>query len=585
MPAERRRTAAVLLALMVVATLLETLSVALVTPVLAFMSQGNTIARKSQLNFLFASLGHFTHVQLLAALMLILVVTYAVKTVYLAYIAWRQAGFVFSLQLSISQQLFEGYLRQPYTFHLQRNSAQMVRNVITETSQFSHVALIPGMTLLSEGLVLLGIGSLLVVVEPLGAVLVVFMIGSAGYVFHRLTRTRLYRWGEARERHEGMRIQHLQQGLSGAKEVKLLGRESQFIERYSVHDAGVAKVQERQLTLQTLPRLWIELLAVTGLAALVLTMLAQGKLSTLVPTLGLFAAAAFRLMPSTTKVLTSVQSLRYSEPVINTLTTELSMLAAERTPKNAQRLMSFDHALLIEGVSYRYPDAESDALRDVNLMIRRGSAVGFIGGSGAGKSTLIDVVLGLLTPTRGKVTIDSQDIQANLRGWQDKIGYVPQSIYLTDDTIRCNVAFGLPRDRINDEAVWRALRAAQLEEFVRELPEELDAMVGERGVRLSGGQRQRIGIARALYHDPAVLVLDEATSALDVHTDRRVIDAVKALRGAKTILIVAHRISTVEHCDNVVRLEQGVIVQKGDPREVISGMSQGDVAQLMHRSN
>jgi ABC-type multidrug transport system fused ATPase/permease subunit len=289
-------------------------------------------------------------------------------------------------------------------------------------------------------------------------------------------------------------------------------------------------------------------------------------------------------MPSMTKVLTAIQSLRYSEPVINTLAAELSMLGAKRTPASNHSPLPFNRALRLDGVSYKYPDAAEEALRELNLIIHRGTSVGFIGGSGAGKSTLVDVVLGLLTPTEGRVSVDGQDIQGNLRGWQDQIGYVPQSIYLTDDTVRSNVAFGLPRDRIDDDAVWRALRAAQLEEFVRQLPSGLDAFVGERGVRLSGGQRQRIGIARALYHDPAVLVLDEATSALDINTELGVIDAVKALRGDKTILIVAHRISTVEHCETIVRLERGVVAQAGDPQTVLVGMSQADVAPLARRS-
>jgi ABC-type multidrug transport system fused ATPase/permease subunit len=322
-------------------------------------------------------------------------------------------------------------------------------------------------------------------------------------------------------------------------------------------------------TLQQLPRLWLELLAIAGLAILVISMLAQGRaLEALLPTLGLFAAAAFRLMPSVNRVLTSVSSLRYALPVIHTVHAELELTAPEAT-KARVAIMAFREELKVQNIAYAYPGAHDAALKEISLFVRCGESVGIIGGSGAGKSTLVDILLGLLTPDSGEVRVDGQDIQHALRGWQDQIGYVPQSIFLTDDTLIRNVAFGLPSRQIDTAAVWRAIRAAQLEEFVQTLPQGLDTMVGERGVRLSGGQRQRIGIARALYHDPAMLVLDEATSSLDTATERGVMQAVRALHGAKTTLIVAHRLSTVQHCDRLYRLEHGRVVQEGTPETML----------------
>lgn len=573
MSGSQRRRALLLLALMMFGAVLETLGIGLVVPVLAFMSQDDPAARYPQLAAALAPFGPLTQQQLLVAVVLILVSTYALKAVYLGVVAWRQARFVFALQLSLSRRLFDGYLRQPYTFHLQRNSAQLIRNVVNETSQFSHVVTIPGLTLVAEGLVLVAVCALLLLIEPIGALLVTVTIGLAGLLFYRLTSSRLLRWGEARQHHEGMRIQHLQQGLGGVKDVKLLGREAVFLSRFVTHDAAVARVAERHLTLQALPRLWLELLGVAGLAALILAMLERGRaVDSLVPVLGLFAAAAFRLMPSVTKVLTAIQNLRYAEPVLDTLSEELAALSPGAVQTNVTA-MPLHRSLQLDNVAYRYPGATGDALERVSLEIAPGSSVGFVGGSGAGKSTLIDIVLGLLTPVEGCVRVDGADIQTNLRGWQNQIGYVPQNIYLTDDTLRCNVAFGIAAGHIDDAAVWRALRAAQLEEFVKQLPLGLETVVGERGVRLSGGQRQRIGIARALYHDPSILVLDEATSSLDVATEQSVMEAVKALRGAKTILIVAHRLSTVESCDTVIRLARGTVAQAGDPQSVLYGSS------------
>jgi ABC-type multidrug transport system fused ATPase/permease subunit len=289
-------------------------------------------------------------------------------------------------------------------------------------------------------------------------------------------------------------------------------------------------------------------------------MLAQNRLlESILPALGLFTAAAFRIMPSVNRVLSGVQSLRYGLPVIDVVHAELN-LVMPKVVFSSKLVTPFREVIELSQISYTYPASAEAALKDISLTIQRGESVGFIGTSGAGKSTLVDILLGLLTPDTGKVRVDGQDIQTNLRNWQDQIGYVPQSIFLTDDTLRSNVAFGLPTDQIDEAAIWRAIYSAQLEQFVKELPLGLDTLVGERGVRLSGGQRQRIGIARALYHDPAVLVLDEATSALDTATESAVMDAVRALHGHKTLIIVAHRLSTIEHCDQFYRLERARLI-------------------------
>jgi ABC-type multidrug transport system fused ATPase/permease subunit len=316
-------------------------------------------------------------------------------------------------------------------------------------------------------------------------------------------------------------------------------------------------------TLQQLPRLWLELLAVSGLAILVISMLAQSRaLEAVLPALGLFAAVAFRLMPSVNRLLGAVQTLRYGMPVIDTLWEEFRFAVPEVTVTQ-RSVVPFRGTLELNHITYTYPGVAEPVLKDISLAIQRGESVGFIGASGAGKSTLVDILLGLLAPEIGEVRVDGNDIKANLRNWQDQIGYVPQSIFLTDDTLRRNVAFGLPDKQIDNAAVQRAIRAAQLDEFVDSLPDGLETVVGERGIRLSGGQRQRIGIARSIYHDPAVLVLDEATSSLDTETERGVMQAIMALQGSKTVLIIAHRLSTVEHCNRLYRLEDGKAAEDG----------------------
>lgn len=567
-PAERNGALA-LLGFMLIGMVLETLGIGLVIPVISLLMQDNPAARFPAIAPVLVTLGNPGPRELIVSGMLTLVGVYFTKTLFLGFLAWRQTKFVFELHASVSQRLFASYLRQPYAFHLQRNSAQLTRNVTTEVNLFTNAAT-ASMMLLTEGLVLLGVTALLFIVEPWGALLASSTLGFAAWIFHRIVRARVLRWGKERQHHDGLRIQHVQQGLGGVKDIKLLGREADFLAQYKLPNFGNAYVLQRQHFFQQLPRLWLELLAMAGLAVVVLVMMGQGKpLGMLLPTLGLFGAAAFRLMPSVNRLIGAIQSTRFALPVINTLHHDLVQIGVPAATKHRSEL-PFNNQLLLDHVSFHYPSTDNPALRDVSLTIPRGASIGIIGGSGAGKSTLVDIILGLLCPTSGKVTVDQIDIQSNLRGWQDQIGYVPQAIFLTDDTLRRNVAFGLSDDQINEDAVHRAIHSAQLEDFINTLPQGLDTHVGERGVRLSGGQRQRIGIARALYHDPAVLVLDEATSSLDTATERGVMEAIRAMHGDKTIIIVAHRLSTVEHCDRLYQLEQGRVAADGVPAEMLA---------------
>ncbi|ARU32300.1 ATPase [Sulfuriferula sp. AH1] len=567
-PIEKRR-AIVLLGLMFMGMLLETLGVGLVIPALALLTQGDVTYKYPVFQRVMQALGYPSQQHLVIGGMLMLVGVYFIKTLFLALLAWKQTQFAFGMQAQLSQRLFAIYLQQPYTFHLQRNSSQLIRNVTGEVTQLIDNAILPGMLLITESFVLSGLCVLLFIVEPIGALIVVNILGVATWGFYRIARSRIVAWGTARQYHDGLRLLHLQQGLGGAKDVKIFGCEQVFLDTYLEHNIKSARSARLQATLQQLPRLWLELLAVSGLAILVISMIEQGHmLNTIIPTLGLFAAAAFRIMPSTNRILGAAQSLRYGLPVINTLYTELNLVVPDVKHKSGPDML-FRNELVLNHITYAYPDTTEPALKDLSLTIRAGESVGLIGASGSGKSTLIDILLGLLPVHAGNVLLDGNDVQENLRSWQDQIGYVSQSIYLTDDSLRRNVAFGLPDAQIDNAAVQRAIHAAQLDEFVSSLPDGLETFVGERGIRLSGGQRQRIGIARALYRDPSVLVLDEATSALDTVTEQEVMQAIQALHGSKTIIIVAHRLSTIEHCDRLYRLEQGRIVEDGTPGSVL----------------
>ena len=560
-PKERKQVP-LLLFLIFLGMLLETLGIGLVIPAIALMTQTNILDTYPMFWPLLNFIGGSSQIEFIVDGMLILLGLYILKASFLVFMTWKQNKFIYSVQSSVSNRLFIGYLKQPWSFHLQRNSAQLIRNVTAEVNIFSNTALQSGMGLITEVFVFFGIVSFLFIIEPRGTPIVMGILAVAAWGFQKSTGYYIQSLGDLRQHHDGMRIQHLQQGLGGVKDVKILGRESEFIDQFSMHNVGSAEMSRKQRTLLELPRIWFELLVVIGLVTLVFILLAQGtKPSALLPVLGLFAAAAFRIAPSANRILGSIQNLRYSLSVIRTLYEEMQLLGSTILPQRME-LLSFNQNIQLENIVYRYTNAESNALNGINIMIQHGTSVGFIGMSGAGKSTLIDIILGLLTPEQGCVKIDGVDIQTNLRGWQDQIGYVPQTIFLNDDSLKRNVAFGLPDELIDNESVYRAIKSAQLDEFCSSLPQGVDTLVGERGVRLSGGQRQRIGIARALYHNPAVLVLDEATSALDMETEKEVMDAINLLSGEKTLLIIAHRLSTISNCDCVYIMENGCIIRK-----------------------
>ena len=565
-----RRQIPILMLLMFIGMLLETTSVSLIAPTFGLMSQSDIGTKYPQLEPFLKWLGNPNQAQLIIGGMLTLLSIFLIKSLFLILLSWRQNKFLSKLQASLSYRFYAGYLSQPWSFYLERNSAQLIFNSTTEVNILVELVLQPAMMLIMESLVLIGIASILFFVAPLGALVVTTVLCMSSVAFNRGIRGYLRQWANARQRHDGLRLQQLQQGINGAKEVKLLGREREFLKQYSLHNNGFASARQRQRTLMDIPRLWLELLAIAGLALLVLLMLAQHKpLDELVLTVTLFAAAAFRSMPSLVRVMGAIQNIRSGAPVIHKLYAESSIFNKQQALVSCKNV-AFECEIKLEHIEFTYEQGARKALDNVNITVKYGQSIGIIGSSGAGKSTLVDIILGLLTLEKGVVTVDGADIQNNLRDWQDQLGYVPQTIYLTDDTLRRNVAFGLPDDLIDDKALAKAIEAAQLDDFVRSLPLGTETFVGERGVRLSGGQRQRIGIARALYSNPKVLILDEATSALDVKTEKDVMDAVNALHGNKTVIIIAHRFSTVAQCDRLYKLEHGKVIEQGTFEQVVS---------------
>ena len=550
--------------MVIIGMFLETVSLGIVVPIIGILTQDNYQEKYPWIVDLFGSL---SREELISAVMVAMVFIYIVRSLFLFWSLWIQKGFSASVSGRLSQSLFSIYLRQPYMFHLQRNSSTLMRNAKNATSVVT-CGVDPFLVLLTDGLVAIAMFSLLIYVEPIGTLAVLIVFGVSTLLFQRLTRRRIDNWGYRVDYHETKILQHLQEGFGGAKDVKILGRENEFLSQHEKHLGESIRINRIYNVILTLPRSFMEIITIIGLCLLVVSMVVRDRpLSDIVPILGLFAAAAFRVMPSINRLLMATQTLIFNRSIIASVYRDFLLDTPE--VNSAQRVEPFAKQLELKDVSFKYPTAATPSLQNVSLVVRRGEAVGFVGPSGAGKSTLVDVILGLFAPTSGVVSVDGSDVHQNLRNWQNQIGYVPQAIYLTDDTLRRNVAFGLNDENIDDDLVREAIRLAQLQEFVATLPDGLETVVGERGVRLSGGQRQRIGIARALYHKPSVLVLDEATSSLDTPTEHGVMQAVQALQGSKTVIIVAHRLSTVEYCDRLYRIEDSRITEEGTFAEVV----------------
>lgn len=562
-----RKKALILLFLMFIGIIVELLGLGMILPLLSILSTEDMATAYPQAAPILAFLGNPSQKELVFMALGTLVGIYLFKGVFLVFLAWYQTNFAYSLSSHLSSKLLRGYMAKPYSFHLGKNSADLIQNLTGEVSQLTGATSNLFM-LITEASAIIGIMLLLIAVEPMGALTVIVLFGLLAVIFHRLTKRRLLAWGNERQVHDGFRYQYLLQSFGGVKDIMLLGKARYFTNRFQYHNSASFNLNIKYATLQHVPRLWFEVVGVIGLVILMISLIYQGRpLAAIIPTLAVFVAAAFRIIPSLNRMVAAVQTIKYAEPSINRLHSE-SQDFKDLDLEVQTKSLPFKDKIELKEVHFSYEGTEGEFLK-VNLSIPVGKTIGFIGKSGSGKSTSVDIILGLLKPVSGKVLVDGVDVHDNIRAWQNQIGYVPQTIYFLDDTLRNNIAFGLNPEHIDESAVLEAVKLAQIEEFVQSLPEGLDTIIGENGVRISGGQRQRIGIARALYHKPTVLVLDEATSALDNATEDGIMNSIAALHGEKTIIIVAHRLRTVAMCDQLFLMEKGKVVKTGSYAEVM----------------
>ncbi len=586
----KRKQLVLLLFVFILTSLLEALGIGLIGPFLTLVSEPEYIHKVPLLAWAYQKLSLQSNSQFILLLSLIIAGIFCIKAgfyvlaqIYIYRFSHRQKSL-------LRNKLLNFYLTVPYSFHLSRNTASIIKNIILETQKFYLQCLLPLLEGTANLIVILVLLFLLAKTDLLLLTMIMLSLLPTVLLFYRL-RKRLVRWGKRMSQAEQEMIRVINHGLGGIKETRIIGCESYFEQQMQQECHTYEQAAALFNVTQRIPRIIIEAILILFLLFFISIsqLFFEENLQNITSILGVFAVASMRLIPAVSNSINAINKMQNGSYALDMLYLDLKEIEVKEIDKDmkqpfleidehidqffglkiSSKAMTFVNRVELNNITYRYSRNSEAAIENVSLSLKKGESIALLGKSGAGKTTLVDIILGLLEPESGDIKVDDVSIYQNLRSWQNLIGYIPQSIFLIDDTIEKNIAFGVPDNLIDLERLSKAIQAAQLEELIEELPDGIKTEVGERGVRLSGGQRQRIGIARALYHEREILVLDEATSALDNETESLVNEAIRSLAGTKTLIIIAHRLSTVEHCDRVYWLERGRVVKSGTYQEVV----------------
>lgn len=552
----------ILLLIIFVGAFVELLGVSSILPVVNVATSPETIEQTWYLSWLKQILGLQDAGQMLIVLSVILIIIYILKNVYVTIMYNMQYSFIFGNQKKLAVKLMDCYMHQDYLFHVSKNVAELQRNVTSDVNGFFTVVLNFLQFLAEISVCIVLVLYLLMqdfVTTMAVAILLFVFVGLFAGLFKKIL-------GEKGRKNREVNVQvtkWILQSFSGIKEIKVINAEDFFIYNYNKYYSQFATLQRQQSMLTFVPRPVMETVCICGLLIAVILKLTidSSDIASFIPTLSVFAIAAFRMLPSFNRITGYLGGIMFSKPSIDAIYQDLKEVEQlqrhrESIEKNEEN-MPLTKLIQMNQVSFKYPESDKWILKNADIEIKKNSSVAFVGASGAGKTTAADLILGLLEPTEGRILVDGTDIRTNMAAWHEKIGYIPQTIYLMDDTIRANIAFGIDEADINEAGIYNAIKEAQLDEFIAQLPDGIETKIGDRGVKLSGGQRQRIGIARALYRNPEVLVLDEATSALDNDTEKEVMEAIDSLHGTRTLIVIAHRLSTIQNCDEIYEVGNG----------------------------
>lgn len=562
--AKQKRTLVWLMFAILIGAVVELVSISSVMPFVQTITEPDEMMQDETVR-LISNITGVTEFNTLVVLMCGLIIgLFVIKNIYVVFLSNFQYRFTYYGLRDLSSKVMNGYMEKQYPFFLNHNSAELLKSVQTDTNMF-YVTVLNSTQLMSECVVALALVIYLVSEDPVIAISMAVVLGIFALGFMRGFRKAFKRMGNQYRDYVEAQIKCMHQSFGGIKEIKISDNEQFFKDQFWDIAAGLAKNQVKNGLYNAIPKPMMETMVIGVILVIVAIKVSVGSTaSSFIPIITVFALAAFRLLPSVNKISSYVGVIMYNKVAVEEVYNEVKAMeeAENRKETTVEEAITFEKAIRLNDVVFAYEGAEKNVIDHVSLEIRKNTSVAFIGPSGAGKTTIVDVMLGILKNQSGTITVDGTDIRDAMSGWHRKIGYIPQVIYLMDDTIRNNIAFGIKPEQIDDKLVWKALEEAQLKEFVESLEEGLDTMVGELGTRISGGQRQRIGIARALYRQPEVLVLDEATSALDNETEKAVMEAIDSLHGKLTMMIIAHRLTTIKNCDVIYEIKDGKVEEK-----------------------
>jgi ABC-type multidrug transport system fused ATPase/permease subunit len=573
LPESSKRGLVVVVLISLIAAIFETLSVASILPFMALVMDPSIIDQYPMVKHLLTSLGIESKSTEIIAAGVLTIAVLSVGNAISATNLWVQTRYLATTRRALSSELFAGYMRLPYSFHIQRDAPSLTRVIGGDVESalggfLASLLLVVSKTL--SGSILI---TLIVLVNPLVALGSVLVLGGAYLLVYRIIRARQADLGNKMVRASTLLARTVTEGLAGVKELRILGRELTATEQYSDTMKSLAQTNTANVVATAMPRYVIEIFAYAGIVAVTLVLVLKGDAAGAMPSLALYALAGNRLVPMFQQLFAGAITIKYHTSAVDALEKDLRVVRAADLAdfSDSTEPMAFRREIRLQGVGFTYPTANRPALADITLTIRQNQSVGLVGRTGSGKTTLADILLGLYPADRGEILVDDVVLtESNARSWRKRVGYVPQHVFLNNATVSQNIALGLPLDQIDPAAVRRAAQMAQAAEFIEQLPSGYDTVVGERGVKLSGGQRQRLGIARALYHNPDVLVFDEATSALDGMTEDAVMQAVQSLSSERTLILIAHRLRTIQACDRIIMLDAGRIVADGAYDELIA---------------
>ena len=556
--------------LMLIGGILEALGIAILAPIMQIVVDPQKVEESKYLSALYHGLNLSSTTQLAEVIMASLILVFIIKNLVLFLINVVQLRFTYTNQFATSRRMMINFMLRPYEYYLNADTSVIQRSITSDVNNM-YALILSILQLTSEIIVFICLVAFLLRMDASMTLTIALLLVTVLLIIKFVIKPVMVKAGQDNQDYYSGLYKWINESVTGIKEIKIANKENYFINGYADCGAGYVYAVQKYNLYNSTPRLLIETIAVAGMVGYMLLVMMRGtSLSTLLPQLTVLMAAATRLLPSANRINNYLTSIAYFEPFMMNVTDNLqqeihdgsvSYNSDDYRKKKEVTKLPVKERIEMTDICYKYPNTDSYILNKAAMSIPVGKSVGIVGTSGAGKTTIVDVLLGLLKPESGKIYADGADVMQNYQGWLKNIGYIPQTIFMVDSTIRKNVAFGYPDDEIDDNKVWNALKEASLDEFVKNLPEGLDTQIGERGIRLSGGQRQRIGIARALFEDPEVLVLDEATSALDNETEAAIMDSINRLHGKKTLIIIAHRLQTIEKCDMVYRIEDGKAVR------------------------